>query len=67
MKQHRARSGSDARKRWTELDHPSAADLAVAAMWNAVQWAIEHKFDKYNNVHQNVHEMVHDRAVETEK
>ena len=35
--------------------------------WNAVQWAIEHKFDTYNNVHQNVHEMVHDRAVETEK
>ena len=49
---------------WTT---PSAADLEVAAMWNAVQWAIEHKFDKYKNVHQNVDEMVHDRAVETEK
>ena len=36
-------------------------------MWNAVQWAIEHKFDKYKNVHQDVDEMVHDRAVETEK
>ena len=26
--------------------------------------AIEHKFNKYNNVHQNVDEMVHDRAVQ---